>query len=478
MYEMHFGVAMAGAVLTPLNYRQDANTISVILMHSEAKAVFVDIGFISVVHGALDLWPTSQPKPWIVVVEDKVDPELASTSYTLKPGEEEYEALLSTGNPKFDYIRPTDETSPISLNYTSGTTASPKGVVYSHRAGYLNAVAATIQAGLTGQRAVFLWTLPMFHCNGWCYTWGMAAVSGTNICFRQLNPGAVYEAIVRHDVTMMCGAPIVLNTILNARPDEKRRLPGKVTVLVGAAPPPPSVLAGMEQAGFDVVHGYGLTEVGGPAVICDWKSEWDVLSLKERAALKARQGVKHLALEDVAVMDPQSMTSVPSDGKTTGEVMLRGNTVMSGYFKDPKATSEAFYGGWFHTGDVGVMHPDGYLELKDRSKDIIISGGENISSIEVDTVLFQHPHILEAAVVARPDERWGETPCAFVTLKEGSPPVSEAQVLQFCRSRLPHYMVPKTVVFGSLPKTSTGKILKFELRERARALNGRTLSKL
>eukprot|EP00246_Nothoceros_aenigmaticus_P006473 TRINITY_DN19373_c0_g1_i1.p1 TRINITY_DN19373_c0_g1~~TRINITY_DN19373_c0_g1_i1.p1 ORF type:complete len:510 (-),score=65.24 TRINITY_DN19373_c0_g1_i1:91-1503(-) len=470
---------MAGAVLTPLNYRLDANTISVMLRHSEAKAVFVDHGFISVVHDALSIWPTSQPKPWIVLVYDRVDPELASSSYRLRPDEEEYETFVQEGSPDFQIMWPLDETSAISLNYTSGTTSSPKGVIYSHRAAYLNAIAAAIQVGLSKEKKnTLLWTLPMFHCNGWCYTWGMAAVAGTNICFRQLSARAVYDDIVKHNVTFLCGAPIVLNMIVNAQPHELKPLPGKVIVLVGAAPPPPAVLSKMELAGFEVMHGYGLTEVGGPATICDWKSEWDVFPLEQRAALLARQGVKHLALNDVSVMDPQTMTHVPRDGKTLGEVMLRGNTIMAGYFKDVKATSEAFHGGWFHTGDIGVMHPDGYLELKDRSKDIIISGGENISSIEVDAVLFTHPRILEAAVVARPDKRWGETPCAFVTLKDDSILVSEDDVIQFCRSRLPHYMVPRTVVFGPLPKTSTGKIQKSALRATAKNLDRLTISKL
>lgn len=468
MYELHFAVPMAGAVLCAFNIRHDSTMLSVLLKHSKAKFIFVDYQFFDVVHGALDiLTKSSSSLPQIVLVLDKQSMavgNVVSPSRTL-----EYENLIATGKPEFEIRRPKDEWDPITLNYTSGTTSSPKGVVYSHRGAYLNSL-ATVLVNEMLTRPVYLWTLPMFHCNGWCFTWGVAAQGGTNICLRNVIAKDIFNSIAEHKVTLMSGAPTVLNMIINSPDDDKKPLLNKVVVLTGGAPPPPKVISKMEELGFAVSHGYGLTETYGPATLCVWKPEWDTLPPNERAKLKSRQGVLHNGLEEVDIKDPVTMKSVPADAKTMGEVMIRGNTVMNGYLRDENATLKAFKDGWFHSGDLGVKHPDGYIELKDRSKDIIISGGENISTIEVESVLFSHPAVLEAAVVGRPDDHWGETPCAFVKLKDGCVNVTAADIIKFCRDHLPHYMAPRTVVFEDLPKTSTGKTQKFILREKAKAM--------
>ena len=364
---------------------------------------------------------------------------------------------------------PGDEWDAISLNYTSGTTGNPKGVVYHHRGAYLNALSNAIGWNM-GHHPVYLWTLPMFHCNGWCYPWTLAAVAGTSVCMRRVSAGDIFEAIAEHRVTHFCGAPIVLGFILDASEDERRAFEHTVEIMTAAAPPPASILAAMEDNGFRMTHAYGLTETYGPAVMCAWKPEWDGLPADEQARLKSRQGVPYHVLEDVQVIDPDTMQAVPADGETLGEVMFRGNIVMKGYLKNPEATAEAFAGGWFHSGDLGVMHTDGYIQLKDRSKDIIISGGENISSIEIEDVLYRHRAVRDAAVVARPDAKWGETPCAFVALRKDDVEVSEREIIDFCRANLARFKVPKTVVFGELPKTSTGKVQKYLLRQKAKSL--------
>ncbi|KAL8130700.1 hypothetical protein V2J09_019855 [Rumex salicifolius] len=468
MYELHFGVPMAGAVLCPLNIRHDSSMVSVLLRHSEAKLVFVDYQFLDIVEGAIKiLSQTTSNLPSIVLVHDP----LQSTSTDKARDCLEYEAFLSRGKPeRFEVRRPKDELDPISLNYTSGTTSSPKGVVCSHRGAYLNSFAAILLNNMGGpSKTVYLWTVPMFHCNGWCLTWATAAHGATSVCLRAVSPDGIFNNIVRHGVTHMGGAPTVLNMIVNAPPASKKPLPRKVVVMVGGAPPPSQVIFKMEELGFSVIHSYGLTETYGPGTVCTHKPEWESLPSEERVRMNARQGLHHVAMEEIDVKDPVTMKSVAWDAKTIGEVMFRGNTVMSGYFKDEKATSEAFKGGWLRTGDLGVRHSDGYIELKDRSKDIIISGGENISTIEVESVLFKHPSVMDAAVVGRPDDHWGETPCAFVHLKDGSS-VSASELIGFCRDRLPHYMVPTSVVFDELPKTSTGKTQKFVLKERARVM--------
>ncbi|XP_052725344.1 butanoate--CoA ligase AAE1 isoform X2 [Vigna angularis] len=383
-----------------------------------------------------------------------------------------YEDLIERGDLGFKVRRPKDEWDPISLNYTSGTTSNPKGVIYSHRGAYLNSL-ATVLLNEMKSMPVYLWCVPMFHCNGWCLPWAIAVQGGTNVCQRKVTAEGIFGNIFRHKVTHMSGAPTVLNMIINSPPEVRKPLSGKVEVMTGGAPPPPDVIFRMEELGFGVTHSYGLTETYGPASICAWKPEWNNLSRVAQAKLKARQGVAHVGLEDLDIKDPETMKSVPADAKTIGEVMFRGNTIMNGYLKDLEATEEAFKGGWFRSGDLGVKHPDGYIELKDRSKDIIISGGENISTIELEGVIFSHPAVLEAAVVGRPDDHWGETPCAFVKLKEGCT-ATEEEIIQFCRNLLPHYMAPRTVVFSDLPKTSTGKTQKFVLREKARALGGLT----
>jgi fatty-acyl-CoA synthase len=460
MYEAHFGVPMTGAVLNALNFRLDAKTIAFILDHGEAKVLLTDKEFSGVIREALAL---VRRKLLVIDIDDPLAPEGEPL------GELTYEAFLAEGEPGFRWQLPADEWQAIALNYTSGTTGNPKGVVYHHRGAYLNALSNILAWNMT-HHPVYLWTLPMFHCNGWCFPWTLAALAGTSVCLRKVTAKGIFDAIADHGVTHFCGAPIVLSTVINAKPDDRREFQHTPEVMTAAAPPPAAVLAAMQEAGFHVTHVYGLTEVYGPAVVCAWKAEWDRLPNDEQARFKARQGVNYHCLQSLQVMEPKTMTTVPADGQTMGEVMFRGNIVMKGYLKNEKATREAFAGGWFHSGDLGVVHPDGYLQLRDRSKDIIISGGENISSIEVEDVLYRHPAVLEAAVVARPDHKWGETACAFVNLKDSAGDVSAADIIEFCRQNLAHYKTPKTVVFGPLPKTSTGKIQKFKLRKLAQDL--------
>ena len=461
MLECHYGVPMAGGVLNTLNTRLDAATIAFSLSHAEARILIVDKEFSKLAKDALALMTTSHP-----VVIDYVDPEYAVDGDRV--GSIDYEAFVSAGDPGFAWAWPADEWDAISLNYTSGTTGNPKGVVYHHRGAYLLAQGNVLTASMP-KHPVYLWTLPMFHCNGWCFPWSLSVVGGTHVTLRWVRSNLIWDALAKHRVTHLCGAPIVMSTILNAPDSEKRALPQKVEFFTAAAPPPEAVLAAMSEQGFNVTHLYGLTETYGPAVVNDWKADWDLLDGPARAAKKARQGVRYHALEDLTVMDPESMQRVPADGETMGEVMFRGNIVMKGYLKNPKASAEAFRGGWFHSGDLGVLHPDGYIQLKDRSKDIIISGGENISSIEVEDVLYKHPAIQAAAVVAKPDEKWGETPCAFVELKPGKSATPE-DIIEWCRQGMARYKVPKHVVFAELPKTSTGKIQKFKLRDMAKGV--------
>ncbi|POF31070.1 acyl-CoA synthetase [Roseibium marinum] len=460
MLEAHYGVPMSGAVLHSLNTRLDAAVLAFQLDHAECKVLITDREYAPVVKEALSI---ASVRP---VVIDYSDPQFPQDGERL--GTLDYEGFLQSGDPDYRWTLPEDEWDAIALNYTSGTTGNPKGVVYHHRGAYLLAQANVITAAMTGH-PVYLWTLPMFHCNGWCFPWSLSVVAGTHVCLRWIRPKAMWDLIADRKVTHLCGAPIIMSTLLNAAPDQKRALDHVVEFFTAAAPPPESVLAAMKTAGFNVTHLYGLTEVYGPAVVNDWKAEWDALPLDLQAHKKARQGVRYVALEDLAVLDPETLEPVPADGQTLGEVMFRGNVVMKGYLKNPDATEKAFAGGWFHSGDLGVMHPDGYIQLKDRSKDIIISGGENISSIEVEEVLYKHPDVQAAAVVARPDEKWGETPCAFVELRQGAE-VGEADLIAFCREHMAPFKAPKTVVFCELPKTSTGKIQKFALREQAKAL--------
>lgn len=456
MLEAHFGVPMTRAVLHSINTRLDAPIIAFMLDHAETKVLITDTEYAPVVKEALTM---TKVKP---VVIDYADPTLSGGE---RLGSTDYEAFLAEGDPEFAWSMPRDEWDAITLNYTSGTTGNPKGVVYHHRGAYLLAL-GNILAGSIGKHPVYLWTLPMFHCNGWCFPWTMPVVAGTNVCLRSVRADAVWNALADENVTHLCGAPVVMSTILNAPVEQKRALDRKVEFLTAAAPPPEAVLAAMSAAGFDVVHVYGLTETYGPAVVNEWKADWDALDAAGQAAKKARQGVKYVPLDDLTVLDPKTMERVPADGETLGEVMFRGNVVMKGYLKNPAATGEAFSGGWFHSGDLGVLYPDGYVQLKDRSKDIIISGGENISSIEVEDVLYKHPAIQSAAVVAKPDDRWGETPCAFIELKPGAAATAE-DIIAFCRDRLAHYKAPRHVEFVEIPKTSTGKIQKFKLREMA-----------
>jgi fatty-acyl-CoA synthase len=460
MLECHYGVPMAKAVLNTLNTRLDPATLAFSLDHGEAKVLITDREYSRVIGPALE---QASVKPLVI---DYDDPLYEGPGERL--GSVDYEAFLAEGDEAFAWERPDDEWDAISLNYTSGTTGDPKGVVYHHRGAHLLALGNIVTCGM-GKHPVYLWTLPMFHCNGWCFPWSISGVAGTHVCLRYVRAKAMYDALADHGVTHLCGAPIVMSTLLNASPAEKRPLAHTVQFFTAAAPPPAAVLTAMRAAGFDVTHLYGLTEVYGPAVINDWHREWDALPPDAYGEKKARQGVPYIVLDDLEVMDPETMRAVPPDGETMGEVMFRGNVVMKGYLKNPGATQKALAGGWFHSGDLGVKHADGYIQLKDRSKDIIISGGENISSIEVEEALYKHPAVQAAAVVAKPDERWGETPCAFVELK-ASEMVSPEELIGWCRQQLAGFKVPKHVVFIELPKTSTGKIQKFKLRELARAM--------
>ena len=460
MLEAHYGVPMAGAVFNALNTRLDAAILAFTLDHADTKVLIVDREFSAVMKEAL---AHAKAKPLVI---DYDDPEFTSPGERI--GTLDYEAFLGEGEPDFAWDMPGDEWDAIALNYTSGTTGDPKGVVYHHRGAYLLAMANVLTCGMA-KHPVYLWTLPMFHCNGWCFPWTLSFVGGTHVCLRQVRAAPIFDAIANHKVTHLCGAPIVMSTLLNAQASEKKALPQAVEFVTAAAPPPEAVLAAMKRAGFNVTHVYGLTEVYGPASVNDWQKAWDALPAPEQAAKKARQGVRYPVLEGLDVLDPDTMQPVPRDGETLGEVMFRGNVVMKGYLKNSSATQTAFAGGWFHSGDLGVMHPDGYIQLKDRSKDIIISGGENISSIEVEDALYKHPAVQAAAVVAKPDEKWGETPCAFIELKPGAS-ATEADMIAWCRQNLAGYKCPRVVVFAELPKTSTGKIQKFKLRETAKGV--------
>ena len=460
MLECHYGVPMAGAVLNTLNTRLDAAIIAFTLDHAETKVLIADREFSGVIAQALKL---ARVKPLVI---DYDDPEYTGPGERL--GTIEYEDFVASGDPQFAWAMPADEWDSITLNYTSGTTGDPKGVVYHHRGAYLLAM-ANLLTGNLGRHPVYLWTLPMFHCNGWCFPWSIVLAAGVQVCLRQVRATLMFDLIAAEKVTHLCGAPIVMSTLLNAPDDEKKPLPHVVEFFTAAAPPPEAVLAAMKEAGFNVTHLYGLTEVYGPAVVNEWNAAWDSLPAAEQAMKKARQGVRYPVLEALDVLDPETMQPVPADGETLGEVMFRGNVVMKGYLKNPASTKAAFAGGWFHSGDLGVKHPDGYVQLKDRSKDIIISGGENISSIEVEDVLYKHPAVQTAAVVARPDDKWGETPCAFIELRSGRS-VTEEELVAWCRERLARFKVPRHFVFTEVPKTSTGKIQKFRLREMAKSL--------
>jgi len=460
MLEAHYGVPMTQGVLNTLNTRLDAPIIAFSLDHAEAKVVITDREYSKVMKEALSL---CKVKPLVI---DYDDPEYGGDGEWL--GDIEYEDFIAQGDPDFAWLMPDDEWDAISLNYTSGTTGDPKGVVYHHRGASLLAVGNVVTCGMA-KHPVYLWTLPMFHCNGWCFPWSISVVAGTHVCLRAVRSAAMYDAIADHKVTHLCGAPIVMATLLNAPANEKKPLPHVVEFFTAAAPPPEAVLADMKEAGFNVTHLYGLTESYGPAVVNDWHAEWDALPGAEQAAKKARQGVRYGALEGLDVINPETLAPVPRDGETLGEVMMRGNVVMKGYLKNKSSTEKAFAGGWFHTGDLGVMHSDGYIQLKDRSKDIIISGGENISSIEVEDALYKHPAVAVAAVVAKTDEKWGETPCAFIELKPGAKATTD-ELLQWCRKHLAGYKCPRIVVFADIPKTSTGKIQKFKLREMAKGV--------
>jgi fatty-acyl-CoA synthase len=460
MLECHYGAPMTGAVLNTLNTRLDAAVLAFTLDHADAKVLIVDREYSAVMKAALAL---ASVKPLLIGYDD---PIYDGPGEML--GEIDYEAFLASGDPNYVYAPPPDEWDAISLNYTSGTTGDPKGVVYHHRGAYLLAL-GNVLTGDMGRHPVYLWTLPMFHCNGWCFPWALSVVAGTHVCLRQVRAGHIYELMAEHGVTHLCGAPIVMSTLLGASPAEKRPLKAAARFFTAAAPPPQAVLAAMKEAGFEVTHLYGLTETYGPAAVNEWREEWDALDGPAQAEKKARQGVRYCVLDDLDVIDPETMEPVPRDGETMGEVMFRGNIVMKGYLKNKHASDAAFHGGWFHSGDLGVMHKDGYIQLKDRSKDIIISGGENISSIEVEDALFKHPKVRAAAVVARPDDKWGETPCAFVELREGASATAE-ELIAWSRDNLAHFKCPRHVVFVELPKTSTGKIKKFVLREMARKL--------
>ena len=460
MVEAHYGVPMTGAVLNTLNTRLDAAILGFTLDHAETKVLIVDREYSKIMKDALS---RAKAKPLII---DYDDPEFTGAGERI--GSIEYEELLREGDAEFAWLMPYDEWDAISLNYTSGTTGDPKGVVYHHRGAYLLALGNVITCGMS-KHPVYLWTLPMFHCNGWCFPWTLSIAAGTHVCLRAVRAAPIFDAIATHKVTHLCGAPIVMSTLLNASAQEKKPLPHIVQFATAAAPPPEAVLAAMKAAGFNVTHLYGLTETYGPATINDWHANWEDLPAEEQAAKKARQGVRYPVLDALDVLDPETMQPVPRDSETLGEVMFRGNVVMKGYLKNKTATEAAFAGGWFHSGDLGVVHPDGYIQLKDRSKDIIISGGENISSIEVEDALYKHPAVSAVAVVAKPDEKWGETPCAFVELKSGASATAE-ELIAWCRSHLAGYKCPRYVVFAEIPKTSTGKLQKFKLREAAKAV--------
>lgn len=460
MLEAHYGVPMAGGVLHSMNTRLDPKVIAFQLDHAECEVLITDREFSPLIKAALKL-ATVTP-----LVIDYDDSEFEGEGDRI--GSIEYEDFIKDGDPEFNWLRPLDEWDAICLNYTSGTTGDPKGVVYHHRGAMLLAQGNALTASMQ-KHSVYLWTLPMFHCNGWCFPWTMSAIAGTHVCLRAVRQKPIWDAIADHKVTHMCGAPIVMSTILATREQDKRKLEHPVEFMTAAAPPPERVLSDMKEEGFNIIHLYGLTEVYGPAVVNDWNANWDALPLGEQAALKARQGVRYLPLDGLSVRDPDSMEEVPMDGKTIGEVMMRGNVVMKGYLKNASTTKEAFAGGWFHTGDLGVIYPDGYIQLKDRSKDIIISGGENISSIEIEDVLYKHPSVSAAAVVAIPDDKWGERPCAFVEIIDDKP-TDEKELLVFCTAHLAKFKLPSKFIFEPLPKTSTGKIQKFALRERARKI--------
>ena len=462
MLEAHYAVPMCGAVLHAINTRLDASVIAFQLEHGESKVLITDTAFASTIDVALE---KTKAEPFLIDYSDPVFPQAGE-----RLGSDDYEALVESGDPDFAWLMPNDEWDAIALNYTSGTTGDPKGVVYHHRGACLIAQGNIITASIA-KHAVYLWTLPMFHCNGWCFPWTIAAVNGTHVCLREVRAGAIWASLADNEVTLLCGAPVVMSALLSASDEEKRRLPKPVDFFTAAAPPPEAVLASMGEAGFNVTHLYGLTEVYGPAVVNDWHSEWDVLPSAQKATLKARQGVRYHALEELDVLDPQTMQPVPRDGETLGEVMFRGNVVMKGYLKNKQATDDAFKDGWFHSGDLGVVYPDGYVQLKDRSKDIIISGGENISSIEIEDVLYKHSDVLAAAVVAMPHEKWGETPCAFIELVESSELSAEDMIL-WCKKHMASFKVPRQFVFQEIVKTSTGKVQKFLLREQAINLAG------
>jgi fatty-acyl-CoA synthase len=464
MLEAHFGVPLMGGVLNALNFRLDATTIAFCLEHGGARVLIADCEYVETVRAAM---ARMENPPKLVEIEDS-EADYGPNGAT-RLGPIDYEGFISAGDAGFRAEEPQDEWQALALGYTSGTTGNPKGVVYHHRGAYLNALGDVLTMKLDPS-TVFLWTLPMFHCNGWCFTWAVVAACGTHICLRKVDPALIYPMIPEHGVTHLCGAPIVLNLLANAPDKVKVTFDRVVEVGTGGAAPPSPIIEAMNRSGFNVTHLYGLTETYGPATVCAWQESWDDLDIQSRARHMAKQGVPHIMQEALMVADPATMVPVPADGATIGEVMIRGNTVMKGYLRNPRATEEAFRGGWYHSGDLGVSHPDGYVEIKDRAKDIIISGGENISSLEVEEVLYRHPKVLEAAVVARPDEKWGETPCAFVTLREGSGEVSPDEIIGWCREHLARFKVPRTIVFSALPKTSTGKIQKFVLREQAKAL--------
>lgn len=464
LLEAHYGVAMAGAVLNAINTRLDAKSIAFILNHAEAKLLITDSEYLDVITEA------TETADWTDNVVQYNDPQHEGSALAGDQRIEtiDYEAFLAGSNENYVWQSPSDEWNALSLNYTSGTTGDPKGVVYSHRGAYLNSLGNVLAFGLD-TRSVYLWTLPMFHCNGWTYTWAVTAASGTHVCLRKVERHQVFSLIRDHGVTHMCGAPIILNMLADNAAETQARLPHPVRVATGGAAPPTSIIRALEQLGFDVTHLYGLTESYGPATVCVWQDDWSELDFQKRGALMARQGINHVTVDDVIVADPKTLEEIPRDGKAMGEIMLRGNTVMKGYLKNNVATEESLRDGWFRTGDLAVWHDDGYIEIKDRSKDIIISGGENISSLEIEEAIYSHPGVLEAAVVARPDDKWGETPCAFVTTREGAS-LTESEIVNWCRDRIARFKAPRTVLFEELPKTSTGKIQKHLLRNRAKKL--------